>query len=626
VTNDNINIVTCNKASIPDKLKRKKKKNIISLDCDVDSPSQNVEIKLQKFIIPIYHLSDRIKDLLEIACYIYAADRKISRGSKYSVEYHKWSRNIEFIIKVRDFDFWNQDSVKNKLKEALEFMSGDQSYNFVFQSGKIKDQVGLFDTDEFKISLNKPTSVVLFSGGLDSLAGTLERLVLTKEQICLVSHISNQPTIISTQNLIIRYLNDKYNNRCIHHKFYCHLKNGKAIEETQRTRSFLFCSIAFAIAKAYSLNNFNCYENGITSINLPKRQDLINSRASKTTHPKTLGLMEELFTMINEKVFKIEQPFFKNTKTDIVNKIVEYNGGDIINSSISCSVSRNTEQGFTHCGICSQCIDRRLAIFSNGSEEYDEGIYNFDFIRDNIDNNEKDLIFKSSIIDYLRLALKLSKQNLDSFQADFIEEFIELENYIIGNNSIEKLEIFYALCKKHSKQIETAIVNLRNKYDLPFTNNNPSSFFNIISGKEYFKTPVESLIEDIVKKLQHSIPIAFKSKKPENENIFNDYINSVIDSEKYDYDREYPSVRFSTSKITPDHSISDYNLFIESKYLRGKTTQSVITDGIGADIIKYPNDRHVLFIIYDPERSITDDEKFVKDFKIRNNCTVKIIR
>ena len=53
-----------------------------------------------------------------------------SRGSKDNVEYHSWSRLFHFAIKVRDFDFWNMPDVKEKLKEALVFMSGDRAYHF----------------------------------------------------------------------------------------------------------------------------------------------------------------------------------------------------------------------------------------------------------------------------------------------------------------------------------------------------------------------------------------------------------------------------------------------------------------------------------------------------------------
>ncbi|MBK7389245.1 MAG: hypothetical protein IPI23_09320 [Bacteroidetes bacterium] len=43
---------------------------------------------------------------------------------------------------------------------------------------------------------------------------------------------------------------------------------------------------------------------------------------------------------------------------------------------------------------------------------------------------------------------------------------------------------------------------------------------------------------------------------------------------------------------------------METKYLRGKTAKSSITDGIAADMIKYPEEKFKLFVIYDPKENI----------------------
>jgi hypothetical protein len=106
----------------------------------------------------------------------------------------------------------------------------------------------------------------------------------------------------------------------------------------------------------------------------------------------------------------------------------------------------------------------------------------------------------------------------------------------------------------------------------------------------------------------------------------NDYINSYLMSEEKDYAREFPVVKFSVAKTVPDHSFNGYNLFIESKYLRGKTAKSAITDGIAADITKYPEEKYKLFVIYDPERKISNDETFKRDFEKKPKCRVCIIR
>ena len=53
-----------------------------------------VRMGLPKFVQDVYHLPPRILDLLEIAGYVFAADRCVTRGPRAAVEYHTWSRSL----------------------------------------------------------------------------------------------------------------------------------------------------------------------------------------------------------------------------------------------------------------------------------------------------------------------------------------------------------------------------------------------------------------------------------------------------------------------------------------------------------------------------------------------------
>ena len=76
----------------------------------------HVKLELPNFVLDVFHLPDRILDLLEIAAYVFCADRRTPRGPKNRVEYHSWSRMFHFVIKVRDFEFWNKSEVKKNSK------------------------------------------------------------------------------------------------------------------------------------------------------------------------------------------------------------------------------------------------------------------------------------------------------------------------------------------------------------------------------------------------------------------------------------------------------------------------------------------------------------------------------
>lgn len=286
-------VFVCNGASGPKKLIRKSK-HVRILEYREGLQGQNIKLSLPDFVRGVYHLPDRILDLLELAAYVFSADRLQLRGHKDDLEYQSWPRSLHFVVRVRDFDFWSRPTVRTKLIEALRFMSGDDEYDFTFQKGHSTPKTSLFDSEEFKVDRSAETRIVLFSGGLDSLTGVIDSLETLSSRLCLVSHQS-QPGTIRTQDQLSAALANIYRGRIAHYKFHCTLKEIRATEETQRTRAFLYSAIAYSLATAFSQSRFSVYENGFTAINFPRRQDLMNARASRTTHPKTMALLQDFF-------------------------------------------------------------------------------------------------------------------------------------------------------------------------------------------------------------------------------------------------------------------------------------------------------------------------------------------
>jgi 7-cyano-7-deazaguanine synthase in queuosine biosynthesis len=618
----NRNIVLCNGALLPKGYGRKKNDAIIELTHTTEN--RNIDIKLLDFITRLYHLPARMKDLLEIATYIYAADRSVLRGTIKDVEYNSWARDFHFVFKVRDHTFWCAEKVQNALSSALCFMSGDRGYNFSFEPIPNEFPCSLFDQEEFKLKNESKINIILFSGGLDSLAGTLENLNSNPtEKVCLVSHLSGNPSTKKTLSTLIKMLNTDYDGRIITYPFQCNLKGSRAKEETQRTRSFLYSTIAFALAYAFEQDKFFYYENGITSINYLKREDQINSRASRTTHPKTIGLMQNFFQLVYEKDIKIEHPFLFNTKTDILNVFNKYNKENYINNSVSCSKTFLNKTQTTHCGVCSQCVDRRFASFAAGLCEYDNlGIYNFDFVTESITDRKA----KTTIIDYVRLAKHFAEMGIDMFYLEKMNELTEIVDFIEGDDENDKVERVYSLSQKHGGQIEVAIKKMFEKYYSPYNRITHNSLLSLLSHESHFQNQINELIAALCEKLSTAIPVMFQKNQPKNENDFNDKVQALIYSDENDYRREFPNTSFALSRITPDHEFESHDLIIESKYIRNSSTPSVASEGIAADLTKYPSDKHKLFVVYDPFRCISEDKRFKSDFESKGNCTIQIIR
>ena len=117
----------------------------------------------------------------------------------------------------------------------------------------------------------------------------------------------------------------------------------------------------------------------------------------------------------------------------------------------------------------------------------------------------------------------------------------------------------------------------------------------------------------------------FRQNKPKNENDLNTKVHALLETHRLDLRSEHPEVSFAGAQVVPDHGIGT-NLLIESKYIRDGTTPSVATDGIAADLTKYPADSHILFLVYDPTHRIADDREFTEGIEAKGRCTVCILR
>jgi hypothetical protein len=192
---DPIKFVLCNGADSRGLKEGNAKHNVLKLNYRPDKDNtRNINLDLPNFIRRVFHLPDRVLDLLEIAAYIFAADRLVKRGTRDSVEYHNWSRSFHFMIRVRDHAFWTSPEVGEALSESLQFMTGDRSFKFAFQPGHSTPPTSLFDSKEFALDPSHKYSIMLFSGGMDSMAGALEMLDKTEDRLCLVSHQSQPGT------------------------------------------------------------------------------------------------------------------------------------------------------------------------------------------------------------------------------------------------------------------------------------------------------------------------------------------------------------------------------------------------------------------------------------------------
>ena len=610
-------IILANGASKP-----KNANKVLRLHYLENQPGQRIRISLPKFVRNISHVPLRILDLLEIASYVFAADRLISRGNKDQVEFQSWSREIDFYFRVRDYDFWSQQKVKDVLAQVLEFMTGDAKYTFSFEPGHTTPPTNLFDSPNVYIDDESGLEVTLFSGGLDSLCGAIELLESKASKVILVSHQSQSGTT-KTQKALFKAIQAKYPSRVKHYSFECTLRNIRAREETQRTRSFLYTSIAYAIATAYGKRCLTVYENGITSLNLQRREDLMNARASRTTHPQTIWKMATLLSMIEEKNVKIKMPYLFLTKSDVIRKLCLY-FPELISSTVSCSRTFQVEGEASHCGRCFQCIDRRFAAQSANAEKHDHrGLYTHDIITNDIGDYEA----KTTAVDYIRQAISFADSSVDKFENEYLRDLAEILDYLPGKGSdSEKITKIWDLLKRHGTQVKLAINRMRIIYDDISRPIAPNSILGIVSEREYLKPEVKRLADNIAEIINASLGDMFAREKPRDEPDLNEKLGSLLRSHNPNLQSEHPTVSFACANVKPDHLDPRNNIIVEAKYIRDGTSPSKATEGIAADLTKYPEQAFIIFCVYDPIHRIRNDENFRSDIEAKGRNMVIIVR
>jgi aspartate/methionine/tyrosine aminotransferase len=127
-----------------------------------------------------------------------------------------------------------------------------------------------------------------------------------------------------------------------------------------------------------------------------------------------------------------------------------------------------------------------------------------------------------------------------------------------------------------------------------------------------------------------SLPPAFQTYQAKNERHVQDSGASILQAAQELLHRESPQIPFATVTTKPDFSqtaTNDLSLFVEFKYPRERRQlNKTITEMTSRVTIYRDQGACVLFIVYDPERTITDDEKFTTDFEKHEGVWVGISR
>ena len=324
-------------------------------------------------------IPDRISlDFLLIASLCYAIDKTISRSTAFDF----WTRTLEVEFPVSNFEKWN--NAVEDLTKALNFLTGDiwlitfcKMENSIFQAPPPKKR------RKIKPKLEKVDAVCSFSGGVDSLVGTINLLKSGDyEGIHLIGHY-DAPGAKKAQNLLFDGIKAEYVDKAELIQVRVSQNPVKANESTLRSRSIVFMAIGLFVARSADKKTpIFMPENGFIALNVPLTPSRGGSCSTRTMHPYFLTKISKVFEGLSIEN-KIINPLEFLTKGECVSECLNKKLlHSIIPHTVSCSHGTRKQNwvrktaNVKNCGYCVPCLVRRASLHKSNLDKPED--YGFD--------------------------------------------------------------------------------------------------------------------------------------------------------------------------------------------------------------------------------------------------------
>lgn len=328
------------------------------------SGSESLRTNVDCFLSRLGPVAGGAIDLVRLAAAALIADRRAPRRAG-------WSRTIEMRVHVTSLASWG--TAIEPAADLLAFLTGDD--------WRLELMADASDRSEAASEAQPVERIVLFSGGLDSFAGAL--LALNRDtKVAFLSQRDN-PIVAGSQDRTWEWLSQHVTDELVGERVL--LGHGRSLlERSSRSRSMLFMALGVAVASARGASTLEIPENGFTSFNPPLGLDRAGTLSTRSTHPHTIQLMNEIVGRLGVPV-TVENPYEWITKGELVHQADETSNHEIdsgVAETLSCGKldGRWYPGGNSHlnCGLCVNCIIRRGSIRASGLS--DETVYLVDML------------------------------------------------------------------------------------------------------------------------------------------------------------------------------------------------------------------------------------------------------
>ena len=385
-------------------------------------------------------------DVLLLGQIVYSTDRILNR---LMFADDGWCRNIELLdVPVVNADLFNLH--RQKFNTALSYLTGDNWLVTFSQMPRIVYTPAI----EHHYNAGEYEYVSLFSGGLDSLVGFIDKAsnLQANKKVLLVSHYDMGKEHNDQERIF---------NACTANGFFpgkytsikakvgmktCVKENRVKYENTFRSRSFLFFAMGLYCAQTISpMQEVTVPENGTISINIPLCKSRRSSCSTRTTHPVSMKLIMRALESVEIRNPLVNPYRFKSKADMMLDSAQNASKRHILEvlSPLSCSCAKRShnrwwdkdgayihEHHVHHCGMCMPCIYRRVAMHAIGLDNPAE--LGTDIFHGTRFFNINDLSRKTSldINLLLRFVRRMNRQDVENeLLAEGIED-VELNQYV----------------------------------------------------------------------------------------------------------------------------------------------------------------------------------------------------